>query len=69
GQRGALVTVADLDIEAAEQVAGTIQSAGGEARAARVDVTRRAEVEVLVEGVERDHGRLDYMFNNAGITV
>jgi NAD(P)-dependent dehydrogenase (short-subunit alcohol dehydrogenase family) len=69
GQRGALVTVADLDIEGAEQVVGTIQSAGGEARAAMVDVTRRAEVEALVEGVARDHGGLEYMFNNAGITV
>ena len=69
GQRGALVTVADLDIEGAERVAGGIQHAGGEARAAKVDVTRHAEVEALVEGEARDLGRLDYMFNNAGITV
>ena len=67
--RGALVTVADLDIEAAEQVADAIRGAGGEGRAARVDVAHHTEVEALVEGVAHDHGRLDYMFNNAGITV
>ena len=69
GHRGALVTVADLDIEGAERIAGGIRHAGGEARAAKVDVTRHAEVEALVEGEARDLGRLDYMFNNAGITV
>ena len=69
GQLGALVTVADLDHEGAEQVAGAIQSSGGEAHAAKIDVTRHTEVEALVEAVARNHGRLDYMFNNAGITV
>jgi NAD(P)-dependent dehydrogenase (short-subunit alcohol dehydrogenase family) len=33
GQRGALDSVADLDIEGAEQVAGGIRRTGGEARA------------------------------------
>jgi len=69
GQRGALVTVADIDSEGAEQVAGEIQASGGEARFAKVDVTHHAEVEALVEGAVRNHSRLDYMFNNAGITV
>ena len=68
-RRGALVTVADLDIEGAEQVASSIREAGGQARAYKVDVTKQAEVEALVEGVAHLHGKLDYMFNNAGITV
>ena len=68
-RRGALVTVADLDVEGAEQVVNSLKDAGGQARAVRVDVTKQAEVEALVEGVARHYGRLDYMFNNAGITV
>lgn len=69
GQRGALVTAADLNIAAAEQVVEAILGDGGKAHAAKVDVTRHAEVEALVEGVAHSHGRLDYMFNNAGIAV
>ena len=68
-RRGALVTVADLDIDGAEQVASSIGEAGGQARAVKVDVTKQSEVAALVEGVAHRHGRLDYMFNNAGITV
>ena len=68
-RRGALVTVADLDIEGAEQVASSIKEAGDQARAVKVDVTKQAEVAALVDGVAHHHGRLDYMFNNAGITV
>ena len=69
GQRGALVTVADLNYEGAEQVARGILQTGGEARAVQVDVTQRSEVEALVESAVHSHGRLDYVFNNAGITV
>jgi NAD(P)-dependent dehydrogenase (short-subunit alcohol dehydrogenase family) len=69
GQRGTQVTVADLNIEGAEQVADGILRAGVEARAVKADVTRRVEVDALVESVAHSHGRLDYMFNNAGIAV
>jgi NAD(P)-dependent dehydrogenase (short-subunit alcohol dehydrogenase family) len=66
-QRGSLVTVADVDCEGAEQVAESILKAGGEAHAAGVDVTLPGEVQALVESVADRHGRLDYMFNNAGM--
>jgi NAD(P)-dependent dehydrogenase (short-subunit alcohol dehydrogenase family) len=69
GQRGALVTAADLNIAAAEQVVEAILGDGGKAHAAKVDVTRHAEVKALVEDVAHSHGRLDYMFNNAGIAI
>jgi NAD(P)-dependent dehydrogenase (short-subunit alcohol dehydrogenase family) len=69
GRRRALVVVADLNIEGAEQVAEAIAGDGGEALTAKVDVTHREEVTALVEGVARSHGRLDYLFNNAGIAV
>jgi len=67
GQRGALVIAADLNREGVEEVALTIGQAGGKAHAVRVDVTQPGEVRSLVEEVAHRHGRLDYMFNNAGI--
>lgn len=67
GRRGTLVIAVDLNHEGAEQVAVTIGKAGGEAHAAGVDVTQHGEVRALVEEVAHRHGRLDYMFNNAGI--
>jgi len=66
-QRGSLVTIADVNLDGAGNVVEAIHKAGGEAHAARVDVTQRGEVQALVEDVAHRHGRLDYMFNNAGI--
>jgi NAD(P)-dependent dehydrogenase (short-subunit alcohol dehydrogenase family) len=60
-RRGAVVVAADINLEGAQAVAGAI--------AARLDVTRAEEVERLVEETVREHGRLDYMFNNAGVGV
>ncbi len=64
---GATVVVADLDGAGAERVHGEIGAAGGRAEAARVDVTDPADVTRLVEGVVARHGRLDQLWNNAGI--
>jgi NADP-dependent 3-hydroxy acid dehydrogenase YdfG len=44
-----------------------IQHSGGKAVAYRTDVTRREEVEALVEGAVATFGRVDVMVNNAGI--
>jgi NAD(P)-dependent dehydrogenase (short-subunit alcohol dehydrogenase family) len=67
--RGCEVVLADLQIDLAEEVAGRICAAGGKAAAFKVDVTDFAAVaEVVKKTVERT-GRLDYMFNNAGIGI
>jgi NAD(P)-dependent dehydrogenase (short-subunit alcohol dehydrogenase family) len=66
---GADVTVADLDEEAAKNVAKEISEQGGIATAYRVDVTDPASIEMLVNETSVRRGQLDYMFNNAGITV
>ena len=68
-KRGSEVVLADLQIELAEDVASGIRAAGGKATALKLDVTDFSAVESLLrETVERTGG-LDYMFNNAGITI
>jgi NAD(P)-dependent dehydrogenase (short-subunit alcohol dehydrogenase family) len=67
--RGAIAVVADIDGAGARAVASAIAANGGRATAAPLDVTRAENVERLVEETVRAHGRLDYMFNNAGIGV
>ena len=61
---GATVVGADVDGDAA---AATAQAIGGSARGVRVDVSKAEEVDELVEGTFREHGRLDILVNNAGI--
>jgi 3-oxoacyl-[acyl-carrier protein] reductase len=50
---GAHVVVADLDADAARQVADEIRAAGGSAEPATVDVTRTDEVDAMVELARR----------------
>jgi NAD(P)-dependent dehydrogenase (short-subunit alcohol dehydrogenase family) len=64
---GADVVCADIDGAAAERTAA--ESKGpGTARAARVDVTDAAAVQAAVDDVVARAGRIDLIFNNAGIT-
>jgi NAD(P)-dependent dehydrogenase (short-subunit alcohol dehydrogenase family) len=60
------VVCADLDAAAAERTATAV---GGFARAAALDVTDAGAVQALVDDVVSEHGRLDLIFNNAGITL
>jgi len=66
---GALVVVADINAEGAQQVTSSINSNGGRARMAYLDVTQAEDVEKLIQETASEYGRLDYMFNNAGITI
>ena len=62
---GAQVLVADLNLEAALDVAASVGSA---ARALRVDVANAADVRLVMEAAELHFGRLDILVNNAGVT-
>jgi NAD(P)-dependent dehydrogenase (short-subunit alcohol dehydrogenase family) len=68
-RRGAEVILADLQAELAEEVAAGIRAAGGKATAAGVDVTDFPAVHALIGQSADRTGRLDYLFNNAGIVV
>ena len=67
-EAGAFVVVHYSRSEAgAREVARRISARGGHAETVRADVRNRAEVEAMIGGVHRDHGRLDILVNNAGI--
>src|SRR6266849_85396 len=63
-QEGARVVVADSDLEAA---AKTVAEIGDVAIAERVDVTSPQETIDLAKRVVEQFGRIDVLFNNAGI--
>jgi NAD(P)-dependent dehydrogenase (short-subunit alcohol dehydrogenase family) len=69
GRRGARVVVTDLQEDGARAVAAAINAAGGSAKAASLDVRDAAAFERLVAETVASHGRIDYLFNNAGLTV
>ena len=66
-REGARVVVADMNDEAGNRTVGDIAAAGGEAVFISTNVARAASVEVLVRQTEEQFGRLDVIFNNAGI--
>jgi NAD(P)-dependent dehydrogenase (short-subunit alcohol dehydrogenase family) len=65
-KRGATVIVTDIDAAAAASVA---EECGRHAQALQLDVTDAAAVSQCVNTAFQQHGKLDYLFNNAGIGV
>jgi NAD(P)-dependent dehydrogenase (short-subunit alcohol dehydrogenase family) len=67
-KEGATVIVNDLDsIKGEETVADIIQH-GGKAEFIKADVTRPESVQSMVEEIIHKYGRIDVLFNNAGIS-
>jgi NAD(P)-dependent dehydrogenase (short-subunit alcohol dehydrogenase family) len=64
---GARVVVADVDGAAAKNTVAQIQTHGGEAMSVCVDVSQAGDCERMVAEAERRFGRLQILFNNAGI--
>ncbi|MEU5884842.1 SDR family oxidoreductase [Spirillospora sp. NPDC047279] len=68
--RGDTVIVADLNAAGAQKVADRLNTLGrGTATAAALDVTDAEAVADLYKGVRAEHGSLDLVFNNAGISI
>jgi len=63
-REGARVVIADFQDERGKRVAGEL---GAAALYQRTDVTREADIAAAVDGAVTEFGRLDCMFNNAGI--
>jgi NAD(P)-dependent dehydrogenase (short-subunit alcohol dehydrogenase family) len=68
-REGARIVVADMREAEAENVAGRLKAMGADAIAVRVDVRDSAEVGRTVDAALDRYGRLDIMFNNAGLAI
>jgi NAD(P)-dependent dehydrogenase (short-subunit alcohol dehydrogenase family) len=66
---GARVVCADLHGDWAEETVRQVEAAGGVAVAQLCDVTREGDVVATIERAVTEFGRLDVMFNNAGVAT
>jgi 3-oxoacyl-[acyl-carrier protein] reductase len=64
---GAAVVLADVEAAGGEAAAAGIRARGGKADFVAADVTREPDVQAMVEAAVARFGRLDVIFNNAGI--
>ena len=65
--KGAKVVLAARRIENLEKIAAEIKANGGEAAIMQTDVTKRADLEALINKAVATFGRVDVMVNNAGL--
>jgi NAD(P)-dependent dehydrogenase (short-subunit alcohol dehydrogenase family) len=68
-REGAKVVVADLVAATGEETVAEIKANGGEAIPVQVDVSKAEQVERMVQRTVEIFGRLDILFNNAGLTL
>ena len=66
-REGASVVIADLNEAAGSQFEREMVATGVAARFVKTDVTRADDCNRLVDGMLTDFGRIDVLFNNAGI--
>lgn len=66
-ERGAHVVVGARRIERLEKLVADITKKGGSARFRAVDVTKRTDVQALVDFAKVEFGRVDVLINNAGV--
>jgi len=67
-QEGARIVVADVNDQAGQAVVEELKAAGGEAVYVHSDVSKAADAEGMIRTAEESFGRLDVVFNNAGIS-
>eukprot|EP01132_Coremiostelium_polycephalum_P003305 gene3305-4140_t len=68
-KEGAKVLVVDLDENKGRDVVSEIKANGGEASFFRADISKAAQVKEMIEVVEKNYGKLNILFNNAGIMI
>lgn len=64
---GAQLVVSDCDVPQGQETVETILGAGGVARFVECDVSDEAQAKDLIAATASAYGRLDVLFNNAGI--
>ncbi|MGB7204993.1 MAG: SDR family oxidoreductase [Anderseniella sp.] len=66
-EHGAKVIICDVSDDQGEAAAKSLRDAGHDVRYTHCDVTRKADIEKVIELAVKTHGRLDIMMPNAGI--
>ncbi|MEK7104113.1 MAG: SDR family NAD(P)-dependent oxidoreductase [Patescibacteria group bacterium] len=66
-QLGCKVVVSDISQDDCEKVVDEIKKAGGEAVAIKCDISKKDEVEAMVEKTIKEFGKIDILVNNAGV--
>lgn len=66
-QEGANVVVADYVADGGSETVRQIKAAGGEASFVLTDVAKSADVQNMIATTVKTYGRVDVLFNNAGI--
>jgi NAD(P)-dependent dehydrogenase (short-subunit alcohol dehydrogenase family) len=67
GIEGGRVVVADIDLEGAEETVKMIEDDRGEGLFVGADVSKEEDVKEMIDRAVDTYGRLDILFNNAGI--
>lgn len=66
-REGAQVVVVDINAEGGQETVSLIREAGGEASFFEADVSKAVDARAMIEFAESTYGRLNVLFNNAGI--
>jgi NAD(P)-dependent dehydrogenase (short-subunit alcohol dehydrogenase family) len=67
-QEGAQVVLVDINDTEGEKTLASIQEAGGEGIYVHANIAQAADCEHMIRAAEEAYGRLDILFNNAGIS-
>ncbi|MEK6752016.1 MAG: 3-oxoacyl-ACP reductase FabG [Chloroflexota bacterium] len=67
-EEGAKVVTVDLDEAGLEETRKEAEQAGGQVRTVKANISVREDVQRVVNAIIKEHGRLDVLINNAGIT-
>ena len=67
-REGAAIVAVDIDEAGGAATVAEIEASGGAALFVRADVSRAADCEAMIAAAETTYGRLDILFNNAGIS-
>lgn len=68
-EQGAAVVAVDIADQAGEELVEEIKLAGGRALFLHADIAKAPECKAMIDVAEQSYGKLDILFNNAGIML
>jgi NAD(P)-dependent dehydrogenase (short-subunit alcohol dehydrogenase family) len=68
-REGARIAAVDLSSDANEETASLVRQAGGDILTLQADVSKAVDCQEMVARTEAHFGKLDVMFNNAGVML